>query len=293
MTTYELTINSTGEDFFNARKQLIDEFICQINGAEVTTNRLSEPHVGRIVSCLNPCNNFESVIVSVYFFYTGETKNYGIAAAINCGGLLFVDESMKALYDDFKAANENIKRQEFLAAQEALRRNREEQKLEKKRKENEKKMAGMKTSAEKEMDNLINNREKKISKADEFFYSLGWLAKHVGTVTAKMPDYLEESFIKHFGNVEHTIVDSTKVGPAGYTSQWRLSMEASLKKAQNIPAVLTEYLSQNGKKLAKTSFIWSLVDDYGFKFGKKQDVVDIMRNVPIEYIPMFNAGMEA
>ena len=128
MTTYELTINSTGEDFFNARAQLINEFISWITGAEVTADWRT-PHTGRIVSCLNPCNNFESVIATVYFDDTDETKNYGIAAAINCAGLLFVDASMKALYDDFKAASENIKHQEFLAGQEAQRREKEEQKL--------------------------------------------------------------------------------------------------------------------------------------------------------------------
>jgi seryl-tRNA synthetase len=200
---------------------------------------------------------------------------------------------MAALYDEFMEVHTNLKHQLFEATQEGQRRQSEERKLEKKRKENEKKMMGMKASAEKEIDNLINNREKKISKADEFYYTLGWLAKHVGTITAKMPDFLEASFVKHFGEVEHTVVDSTKVGPAGYTSQWRLSMEASLKKAENIPATLTDYLNPAGKKVSKTSFIWSLIDDYGFKFGKKQDTLDIMRCVPIEYVPMFNAGMNA
>lgn len=292
MATCELTINSTGEDFFNARSQLINEFISWITGAEVTADWRT-PHTGRIVSCLNPCNNFESVIATVYFDDTDETKNYGITAAINCAGLLFVDESMKALYDDFKAANENIKHQEFLAAQEVQRREKEAQKLEKKRKDNEKKMAGMKAQAEKEVNALATNREKNITKADEFYYALGWLATHIGTITAKMPDYLEAAFVKHFGDVEHTVVDSTKVGPAGYTSQWRLSMEASLKKAETIPAMLADYLSQNGKKLSKTSFVWSLIDDYGFKFGKKQDTLEIMRCVPIEYVPMFNEGLKA
>ena len=292
MATYELTINSTGEDFFNARRDLINDFIQQITGAEVTTDWRSESHVGRIVSCLNPCNNFESVIASVYFFYTGETKNYGIVAAINCGGLLFIDESMKALYDDFKAANENIKHQEFLAAQEAQRREKEEQKLEKKRKDNEKKMEGMKAQAEKEFDKLTQSTTK-ITKADEFYYALGWVAKHIGTITAKMPDYLEPAFIKHFGDAEHTVVDSSKVGPAGFTSQWHLSMEASLVKVKEIPAMLTEYLSQNGKKISKTSFVWDLVDKYGFKFGKKQETLSIMRCVPIEYVPMFNEGFKA
>ena len=77
------------------------------------------------------------------------------------------------------------------------------------------------------------------------------------------------------------------------TSQWHLSMEASLVKVKEIPAMLTEYMSQNGKKLSKTSFVWDLVDKYGFKFGKKQYTLDIMRCIPIEYMPMFNAGFQA
>lgn len=290
MTTYELTVNSTGEDFFNARAHLINDFISQITGAEVTAD-WRNPRTGRIVSCYNPCNAFESLIASVYFDDTDETRHYGIVAAINCGGLLFVDESVKALYDFFKEANENIKHQEFLAAQEAQRREKEAQKLEQKRKANEKKMEAMKASAEKEFNNLVNHD--KVTEADEFYWTLGWLAAHIGTLTAKMPDFLEAGFIRHFGDVEHTTVDSTKVGPAGFTSQWRLSMEASLTKAKEIPATLSAYLNPTGKKLTKTSFIWSLVDDYGFKFGKKQDTLEIMRCVPIEYVPVFNEGLRA
>lgn len=292
MTTYELTINSTGEDFFNARSQLINEFISWITGAEVTADWRT-PHTGRIVSCLNPCNNFESIIATVYFDDTDETKNYGLTAAINCGGLLFADESMTALYDDFKASNDNIRHQEFLAAQEVQRREKEEQKLEKKRKENEKKMAGMKVSAEKEFNSLLSESGQKVTETDEFYWTLGWLAKHIGTISAKMPDFLEAGFVKHFGDVEHTTVDSTKVGPAGFTSQWRLSMEASLIKAKEIPATLAKYLNPAGKKLSKTSFIWKLVDDYGFKFGKKQDIAEITSNIPIQYISVFGEGMQA
>jgi hypothetical protein len=291
MATYELT-TGTREDFNNIQTQLINDFIGQIIGAEVTVDWRNR-RAGRIVSCYNPCNNFESVIASVYFDDTDETKSYGITAAMNCGSMLFVDESMAALYGSFKEANENIKHQLYVATQEAQRREKEEQKLEKKRKDNEKKMEGLKVSAEKEFNNLLNDSGKKVTETDEFYWTLGWLASHVGTLTAKMPDFLEAGFVKHFGDVEHTTVDSTKVGPAGYTSQWRLSMEASLVKAKDIPDTLTKYLNPTGKKLSKTSFIWKLVDDYGFKFGKKQDTLDIMRCVPIEYVPMFNAGMEA
>jgi hypothetical protein len=142
MTTYELTAG-TQEEFNTIQTQLINDFIQQIMNAEVTAD-WRNPRTGRIVSCMNPTNNFNSVIASVYFDDTNETKSYCIVAAINCGGLLFVDESMKALYDEFVEANENLRHQEFLACQEAQRREKEAKKLEKKRQDNMKKLEGMK-----------------------------------------------------------------------------------------------------------------------------------------------------
>ena len=286
-TTYELT-TGTREDYEEVQACLISDFIGQIYGAEVTNNFFGPGH---IKSCMAIGSSFENLGVTVHYDLD-ETKNYILSTAIKCGSLKFTDESLVALYDTFMEVHSNLKHQYCVAIEAAQCREREEQKLEKKRKENEKKLASMKASAEKEMENLINNREH-VTEADEFYYALGWLTKHVGTITAKMPDYLESAFVKHFGDVEHTTVDSTKVGPAGYTSQWRLSMEASLKKAEKIPAMLAEYLSQNGKKVSKTSFVWSLVDDYGFKFGKKQDTAEITNRVPANYLHMFNSGMQA
>jgi hypothetical protein len=288
MTTYELTAG-TREEFEEVKTQLISEFIQQVTGAEVDNQLLGH---GSIVSCLNACNTLESLIFTVHYDLD-ETKNYGAAVALSSGSLKFVDMNLDTVWDDFVVAQYKLKSQYNKFVEDDRRREKEAQKLEKKRKENEKKMAGMKVSAEKEFNNLLDEAGKKVTETDEFYWTLGWLAKHVGTITAKMPDFLEAAFVKHFGDVEHTAVDSTKVGPAGYTSQWRLSMEASLVKAKEIPATLTQYLNPTGKKLSKTSFIWKLVDDYGFKFGKKQDTLDIMRCVPIEYVPMFNEGLKA
>ena len=285
-TIYNLT--TIREDFETDKTRLISEFIQQITGAEVNNQLLGH---GKIVSCLNVCNTLESLIVTVRFDLD-ETKNYGLSVALSSGGLKFVDESVVSLWDEFVSEQYKMKAQYNKAVEDEQCRQKEEAKLEQKRKDNEKKMAGMKAQAEKEFEKLVNSKVK-ITKADEFYYALGWVAKHVGTITAKMPDYLEPAFIKHFGDVEHTAVDSTKVGPAGFTSQWHLSMEASLVKVKEIPTMLTEYLSQNGKKLSKTSFVWDLVDKYGFRFGKKQDTLDIMRCVPIEYVPMFTTGMNA
>ena len=294
MATYELT-TGTREEFNTVQAQMISDFTSQITGAEVTNQLLG---TGKIVSCLNPCNNFESIIFTVHFDLD-ETKSYGASVALATGSLKLADESLVDLYNTFMEAHANLKHQLTAAILDDQRREKDAKKLEKKRKDNEKKMAGMKASAERELDNLINSKgetetsQAHKTEANEFYYTLGWLAKHVGTITAKMPDYLEDSFVGYFGDVERTVVDSTKVGPSGYTSQWRLSMEASLKKAESIPMTLIDYLGQNGKKVSKTSFVWSLVDDYGFKFGKNQDIKAIRDTVPYDYRDDFDAGMRA
>lgn len=133
-----------------------------------------------------------------------------------------------------------------------------------------------------------------ISTVDEFYYSLGWLAKNAGTFSAAMPDYLLSFFEGHFGTeYKPTVVDSKKRTVNGHAMQWTLSMKASLpKKVEGkIPAFLTQYLSTSGHAVADTSFIWDLVENYGFQFGKKQDVEKIKTHIPSKYLEFFEAGL--
>ena len=133
-----------------------------------------------------------------------------------------------------------------------------------------------------------------MSTTDEFYYSLGWLTKNVGTFSAAMPDYLLSFFEGRFGTeYKPTVVDSKKRTVNGYAMQWALSMKASiLKKAiDKVPAFLTKYLSASGTAIADTSFIWDLVENYGFQFGKKQDIDKIRACVPTDYIDSFELAL--
>jgi hypothetical protein len=142
---------------------------------------------------------------------------------------------------------------------------------------------------------ILQNRTKEpITQADEFYYSLGWLFKHVGVISASMPDYLSSAFKKCFGNdAIHSVVDSTKRTINGYSMKWTFGFKATLRNAESIPAFLTAHLSSSGKAITSTSFIWDLVDDYGFQFGKKQDLDKIKQNIPNQYLHIFEAGMAA
>ena len=130
-----------------------------------------------------------------------------------------------------------------------------------------------------------------ISSADEFYYALGWLAKHVGSVRAVLPDYLETAFTDHFGfDAQRRVVDSKKRTVNGNSMQWTFGFTAALPNKDNMPELLLEHLNSSGKQIADTSFIWNLVENYGFKFNKTQDVVAIKECVPAEHIPQFEAG---
>lgn len=128
----------------------------------------------------------------------------------------------------------------------------------------------------------------------DFYFALGWLVSHIGTVSAALPDYLESSFLKHFGpDTPARVVDSTKKTSNGNAMQWTFGFKATLRKPESVPAVLTQYLSSTGKSIANTAFIWDLVETYGFKFGKTQDQSVIKSKVPAQYISSFETGLTA
>jgi hypothetical protein len=293
MTTYELT-TGTREEFNTVQTQLINDLIQQITNTEVTAN-CRAIHTGRIVSCLNPSSNFESVIASVYFDDTDETKNYGIVAAINCGGLLFVDESVKATYDEFVEAYNNLKHQYSVATDEARRLEREAQKKAEREKKAEANYEKLKTKSIKAFEELTQRTKPEVSASKEFYCSLGWLAKHVGSIQAVLPDYLESAFEKYFGtDAPKRLIDSKAKTSGGYAKQWSWEFRCTIKGLDKttVPANLLNVTSDFSKGIHNTSFLWDLVTNYGFKFGKVQDKVEIMRHVPIEYIPAFNEGYE-
>ena len=60
--------------------------------------------------------------------------------------------------------------------------------------------------------------------------------------------------------------------------------------------MLAEYVSDtnnSSKTVMDTAFILNLVENYGFRFGKTQDVENIRSHVPSEYTSFFEAGLLA
>ena len=200
-------------------------------------------------------------------------------------------EAQTAFKEDFTARTQAQREAERLAqeqAREAAEKAEEEKRAEAKYKQ-------QKESVTRAFDNLIACTNTEPSDTDEFYYALGWLAKHAGTVSATLPDYLENAFIQHFGpETQRRVLDSKKRYPSGWTAQWAWSFTISLKKPKKlgvIPALLSDKLNPTGKMVSDTSFVWDLVDNYGFQFSKTQDIDKIRSHVPASCLAAFEAGL--
>jgi len=198
--------------------------------------------------------------------------------------LLELQTTFKSDFIEREQAQRLADRQAREQAHEAEKKAAEEKKV-------EKKYEATKAKAIKDFEDL-SKTVMPTSTTNEFYYSLGYIVKHAGTVSAALPDYLEGAFKKYFGSeAPCRVVDSKKKGPAGYTSQWTWSFGISLKKPELIPAFLQDKLNPTGKSITDTSFVWALVDNYGFQFGKKQDVKKIRSHVPADCLASFEAGL--
>jgi hypothetical protein len=162
----------------------------------------------------------------------------------------------------------------------------------------EEKYESTKLKTIRDFNNLVHEVRPK-STNDEFYYSLGWLTAHVGAVQAAIPDYLQPSFEAKFGTEANPYVyDSKKKTSGGFRYQWSAGFHARLKKKglTTIPALLAEHVrgtNNSSKTVMDTAFISDLVENYGFQFGKTQDVDKIKSYVPSEYLSSFEAGLIA
>ena len=200
--------------------------------------------------------------------------------------LLEAQSVFKADFEERQQAQREVAR--FEREQE-----RQRQKDAKKAEEAEKKLEATKAKAIKDFEALAQTIQP-VTTADEFYYSLGWLAKHVGAMTAILPDYLGSAFEKYFGaDTPKTLVDSKAKTSGGYAKQWSWEFKCTIKKLKEtvVPAYLQNITTDFSKGIHNTSFLWDLVYNYGFQFGKKQDVEKIRACVPADYLSFFEAGI--
>lgn len=297
MTTYErleeiknaaeLTLDNAHDTYYKAEAELVDLIGDYVMGAEV---RCTAHGPGHIV--VYKGTTLDNIIVDVEF--ADITKKFSLAHIITVAKFIKLEDIFEigviwdeayAVHNEITSQFKDLEKQVKLLEEAAVKKAEEEKKAaEKYEKQKAKALADFETMATQE--------KEIITQADEFYYSLGWLAKHASNVAAVLPDYLADAFKKYFGSeAPCRIVDSKHRGPAGWQAQWSWSFTISLKKPELVPAFLLDKLNPAGKAVSKTSFVWDLVENYGFQFGKKQDIDKIRACVPADHLDSFELGL--
>ena len=284
ITTYDVSDKTI--NFTNVEHELIGQFASKFMNAQVESKSFG-PGVITAVSG----ENFEHIIITVAFAEC--IKRFQAVTAFRIAkSMVLVDEALMAEYEALYEKHSDLtheKNQAEFAARQAEKA--EAAKQEKIRKHIEK-VKQMSVKAIKDFGDLVKQMKTYSAEENpEFYYGLGWLAKHVGSVSASMPDYLDKPFVKQFGkDAVHTVIDSMKLTSGGNAMKWNFAFQAAMSKKADIPIMFAPYLNPTGKAITNTAFLWDLVANRGFKFGKKQDVEAIRAKVPEKFKTAFEEG---
>lgn len=283
----ELSQENFRDEYKKANAELINIFSNYIDKALVTCIIYGKGAVTESNGA-----TFADLIISVDF--SGDIKRFSLNHVITHAKFAtFMNPEITKVYNKAWEVYTELTKQFRAFEDQEQRINLEAEKKAEAEEKAEAKYQKAKARSIRDFESLVGRPRSATTQADEFYQALGWLASHVGTVTAVLPDYLSDTFKKHFGDIPHTTVDGRKRTTNGNAMQWTFSFKATLRKPENVPAFLTQYLGSNGKAITDTSFIWDLVDTYGFQFGKKQDVEKIKETIPSQYIVYFEEGQNS
>lgn len=280
----------TREVYLETEAKLVDALGKYVTGAEVICVKYGD---GKIVAFKGTTP--EDLIVDIEF--AEGVKKFSLIHIMHNKFVQFADileigdawdsafEVHTKLTDTYHKCEKVIRQQQIEAEKKAEAEKKTEAKYQK-----------QKEKAVKSFDQMVQDANTSLSDVDEFYYALGWLANHVGSVTAILPDYLGSAFEKYFGvETPKTLVDGRAKTSGGYAKQWSWEFKCTIKKLKEtvVPDYIRSVTTDFSKGIHNTAFLWDLVSNYGFQFGKKQDVDKIREAIPVQYISSFETGLAA
>ena len=148
---------------------------------------------------------------------------------------------------------------------------------------------------------ILNKTKSQTNALREFYYGVGWALNNLTSLRTDINSRDEATFVKHYGNAEHTVVSQAEKTSNGKPMKYGTSAYVLLNKKSVEGKDLPDYFK--GKVVSgKTScrynnknYVYTLVNDLGFNFGKAtaQDYSTICENVPLFYKKDFKNGFEA
>jgi hypothetical protein len=286
MKTYDITTYSNWKDLAN-------ELTAELN--ELINLPLEVEHIkygDGVINSLNVSVSDNTVNILSPIDFNGKIQPLALNIVL-ARNLIEIPEPAKSILIDFSADCAKLQ-----ANITALSRERMNAKIEadKQAQELAKQEAKLKARMDKGIQDFetLKRQNRNLISSGEFIYAIGWLANNCNALTASMPDYILPYFEKQFdtSNYKPSVVDSKKLTSTGNAMKYTLSMQLGIakKSRDSIPAVLLDYINDTKTAITDTSFIWDLIETYGFQLGSVQDVDKIRTKIPNSLLDAFEKG---
>lgn len=273
----------------------LDSVVRKFNHMLSNTDVMSRDHgTGQLEELMVSTGNL--IVAKIKFKLC--SKVYDIRTAIGRKFLSFVADKDVNTYNQMLAEvteAEKLHEQQLLAIkqQEAEERKAaiEAAKLAKRLERDEEKFQQAKESLMKNFEERTRTITEVPSSSEAYYYNLGWMASHIKQIKAKLPDYLDNLFVKHFGETSSkTVVNTDRRTSGGFRPQWSYAFSCTLSSIETAPSDIVSLLVEGKKQINNTELMWTLIDNHNFKFGKEQDIDAIKATVPKSMLNWFEEG---
>lgn len=292
MKTYDVVNKENYQEVLDEiKKDLTDTFV----GEKVKSIKYGDGTIKEITDIIFYGRHADTPIgITSQIAFGEEIKSFYLNVAIKTTFIVLYNNELKEVMKNTMTELEKVAEVVYQIRIEEMEKEAEVQKLIKEAELKAKKEAEAQQKLQQKRDKIIhdlNQIKTTISDNNDFYTDLGWIAKHVGSISAAIPDYLENWFVHRFGSeAPKRVVNSKRKTVGGYSMQWSAGFAISFKKVKedDIPASLYSQMKNN--KIHNTSLVFDLIENYGFTFGTKQDIDAIRKCIPFNKKEMFELG---
>jgi hypothetical protein len=273
---------------YNSYEEYAAELTAELSKELKGTFKITSTRTNEVGQAIRPkvCTYSDDIYADINY----PTRQVTMSLRRGLNTSIVVDPEVRTIIEKYLAVTKESyeiydaeEREAYRIQQEQERKAREE-KLEKEKFEKRKQAALQK------LNSIKPEQTSRLFKTPTSQYEvLGWMAKHTKSIKASMPDYMENWFVKIFGQeADRYVVDSTKRTSGGHPMQWSLSCKISFDT--EVPSLLLNKVASNKKAIDSVAFVWDLIDNYGFTFGKTQSYEQIESEIPNQYLEDFRRG---
>lgn len=291
MSDYIITSYEKGIEFNSWLTNVCELLTKMYVGKEIGIKRSGQEGKA-VVKSIFTNDDYTAIFCSVIF--NEKEIIYSLKVAYEAGSLFYDDSNLKSILDEvengFKIHQEELHDQ-FL---EKIKLEEEERKHKELEAKKQLSIAKQKIKQEKILKKIENLKPTRL-RLSNYYEFLGWAARHVVSIRAEMPDFIEPWFVKRFGDVPHNTVDSNKKTANGFAMKYGLSM--CIRFNEDIPEnfkIRFSSTNQNKRIINTINVVLDLVENWGFKFGtnKDQNVEEILEHIPANSQKDFLTGYQ-